>query len=137
MAGKTTTLVPDLAKAAPTVSTTALDYTFTIRKGVMWDTKPPCQVTAADILRGVERSCDPYKPSAALSEYETLVVGLATFCKGFAKVAPTVSAMSRYIPFPDLPSDPVHRMEAREWVLKDHADARAAHGPKLLFAHHE
>ncbi|MDA8309608.1 MAG: ABC transporter substrate-binding protein [Actinomycetota bacterium] len=97
VAGKTTTLVPDLAKAVPTVSTTGLDYTFTIRKGVMWDTKPPRQVTAADILRGVERSCNPYKPSAALSEYETLVVGLATFCKGFAKVAPTVSAMSRYM----------------------------------------
>lgn len=95
--GKTTKLVPALAAAQPVVSDGGLAYSFTIRKGVMWDTTPPRQVTGADILRGLERTCNPYKPSAALSEYETLIVGFAQFCAGFEKVSPTVTAMSQYM----------------------------------------
>lgn len=95
--GRTTKLVPALAAARPVVSHGGLEYTFTIRKGIKWDTNPPRQVTGADILRGLERTCNPYKPSAALSEYETLIVGLAQFCAGFEKVAPTVSAMNQYM----------------------------------------
>jgi peptide/nickel transport system substrate-binding protein len=95
--GKTTKLIPALAEAPPVVSHGGLEYTFTIRKGVEWDTTPPRQVTGADILRGLERTCNPYKPSAALSEYETLIVGLKQFCSGFEKVAPKVPAMSQYM----------------------------------------
>ncbi|HKB32113.1 MAG TPA: ABC transporter substrate-binding protein, partial [Streptosporangiaceae bacterium] len=48
--GKTFTVVPDLATAAPTISSDGLTYTVTIRSGVMWNTSPARQVTAADAL---------------------------------------------------------------------------------------
>jgi peptide/nickel transport system substrate-binding protein len=95
--GKTTTLVPDLAQAPPTVSDNGLEYTFTIRKGVDWNTKPARQVVAADVVRGLERACNPFKPSAALPDYEGLIAGMQTFCTGFEAVKPTISAMDAYI----------------------------------------
>ena len=70
LAGKTTTLVPDLAQAPPVVSDNGLEYTFTIRKGVDWNTHPFRQVVAADVVRGLERACNPVKPSAALPDYD-------------------------------------------------------------------
>ena len=45
--------------------TTACKYTVTIRTGAMWDTSPPRQVNAADVVRGVKRSCNPTTRSAA------------------------------------------------------------------------
>jgi peptide/nickel transport system substrate-binding protein len=95
--GKTTTLVPDLAQSPPVVSDHGLVYSFTIRKGVMWDTNPPRQVVAADVVRGLERACNPVKPSAALPDYETLVQGMEQFCTGFEKVKPTLAAIDAYM----------------------------------------
>ncbi len=97
VAGKTTRLIPDLAAKYPAVADGSQKYTFTVRRGVAWDTSPPRQVTAGDILRGLELSCNPYKPSSALSEYETVIKGMTTFCGAFAKVPPTVSAMKQFM----------------------------------------
>src|ERR1700722_16676839 len=44
IAGKTTSRVPDLAEATPTVSDGGLEYPFTIRKGLMWNSPPSRQV---------------------------------------------------------------------------------------------
>src|SRR5580693_4482785 len=95
--GKTTDAMPDLATAPPAVSANGLTYTVTIRKGAMWDTNPPRQVTAADAVRGLERTCNPAEPSGALGDYLNLVKGLASFCAGFEKTAPTVSAIASYL----------------------------------------
>jgi peptide/nickel transport system substrate-binding protein len=97
IAGKTTTLEPDLAEAAPVVSDNGLEYSFTIRSGVDWDTTPARQVTAADVVRGLERSCNPVKPSGALPDYQALIVGFNTFCLNFEKVKPTISAIDTYM----------------------------------------
>ena len=64
IAGKATTVVPDLATQLPTVanggiSKDGLTYKFTIRTGAMWNTSPARQVTAADMVRGVKRTCNP------------------------------------------------------------------------------
>ena len=96
--GKTTTVAPDLATALPTVSNGGKTFTVTIRSGAMWDTSPPRQVTAADALLGLKRSCNPTQPFGGLPDFETLIVGYQAFCDGFAKVSSTsVSAIKKYI----------------------------------------
>ncbi|HUY46821.1 MAG TPA: ABC transporter substrate-binding protein [Streptosporangiaceae bacterium] len=95
--GKTTTVVPDLATALPTISNGGTTYSVTIRTGAMWNTKPARQVTAADALRGLERSCNPVQPFGGLPDFETLIVGYAQFCAGFAKAKPTVAGIKSYL----------------------------------------
>ena len=96
--GKVTVVEPDLATALPTVSNGGKTYTVTIRTGADWDTTPARQVTAADALLGLKRSCNPTQPFGGLPDFESLIVGYAQFCAGFAKVPSTsVSAIKKYI----------------------------------------
>jgi peptide/nickel transport system substrate-binding protein len=96
--GKTTTVEPDLATALPTVSNGGKTYTVTIRSGAMWDSSPPRQITAADALLGLKRSCNPTQPFGGLPDFEALIVGYQAFCDGFAKVSSSsVSAIKNYI----------------------------------------
>jgi peptide/nickel transport system substrate-binding protein len=95
--GKTTTTAPDLATAAPVISNGGKTYTVTIRNGAMWDTSPARQVTAADALRGIERSCNPVQPFGGLPDFESLIVGYQSFCDGFAKAGQTTAAIKGYI----------------------------------------
>ena len=78
------------------ISADGLTYKLTIRNGAMWNTTPPRQVTAADEVRGVERTCNPAQPFGGLPDFETLIQGMQSFCDAFAKVAPTVAAMKAY-----------------------------------------
>ena len=103
VAGKTTSLVPDLAEAPPTVSNGGLEYTFTIRKGVDWNTSPARQVVAADVLRGLQRSCNPVKPSGATPDYAPLIVGFATFCTAFENSPGTLSAINNFMKTHSIP----------------------------------
>ena len=96
--GKVTTVEPDMATALPTVSNGGKTYSVTIRSGVMWDSSPPRQVTAADALLGLKRSCNPTQPFGGLPDFEALIVGYQAFCDGFAKVSSSsVSAIKNYI----------------------------------------
>ena len=79
--GKTLTVAPQLATAMPTVTDGGTLYTITIRKGVEWNTTPPRQVTAADARRGVERTCNPAEPFGGVADYESLIVGMPSFCR--------------------------------------------------------
>jgi peptide/nickel transport system substrate-binding protein len=95
---KTFTLVPDIATAAPTVSDGGLKYSVTIRTGAMWNTSPPRQVNAADVIRGVKRSCNPNTPFGGQPDFSDVLAGYQTFCNGFAKVSSTsAAAMANYI----------------------------------------
>jgi peptide/nickel transport system substrate-binding protein len=94
--GKTTTAAPDLATGAPVVSNGGKTYTVTIRTGAMWNTTPARQVTAADALRGIERSCNGVQPFGGLPDFESLIVGYQSFCTGFAK-ATTTAAIKSYL----------------------------------------
>src|ERR1019366_7278404 len=78
--GNTTLPSPDLATAAPTITNGSKTYSVTIRTGAMWDTSPPRQVTAADALLGLKRSCNPVQPFGGLPDFETLIVGYQAFC---------------------------------------------------------
>ena len=95
--GKTTTAAPDLATALPTVSNGGKTYTMTLRSGAMWNTSPARQVTAADAVLGLKRSCNPVQPFGGLPDFESLIAGYAQFCSGFAKAGRTASAIKSYI----------------------------------------
>ena len=95
---QTYSLVPDIATAAPVVSDGGLKYAVTIRTGAMWDTTPPRQVNAADVVRGVERSCNPNTPFGGQPDFSDILAGYADFCNGFANVSSTsATAMAAYI----------------------------------------
>ncbi len=100
--GQVTAVVPDLATDVPStsnggISDNGLTYRLTIQTGAMWDTNPPRQVTAADAVRGLERTCNPAQPFGGLPDFETLIAGMQTFCTAFAKVSPTVAAIKTFL----------------------------------------
>jgi peptide/nickel transport system substrate-binding protein len=63
----------------------------------MWDTTPPRQVTAADVVRGLERTCNPAQPFGGLPDFESLIQGMETFCTAFGKVAQSATAIAAFI----------------------------------------
>ncbi|MDE3202942.1 MAG: ABC transporter substrate-binding protein [Acidobacteriota bacterium] len=96
--GQTFTAVPDLATAAPAVSDNGLLYSVTIRTGAMWNTTPPRQVTAADVVLGVKRSCNPTLPFGGQPDFSGVLAGYTTFCDGFSKVSTSdAAAQAAYI----------------------------------------
>src|SRR5690348_9062318 len=76
--GQTTNPVADLATQIPTAANGGIThdgtvYKLTIRNGAMWNTNPARPVVAADVVRGVERSCNPVQPFGGLPDFETLI----------------------------------------------------------------
>ncbi|HYJ66876.1 MAG TPA: ABC transporter substrate-binding protein [Nocardioidaceae bacterium] len=103
-----TTAVPDLATTIPTVanggvSKDGLTYSITLRRGVKWNTDPERAVTAQDVVRGVERTCNPVQPFGGTPDFADLIVGYQSYCDGFAKVAQSVDAIKDYIDSTALP----------------------------------
>ncbi len=100
--GKTTSVVPDLATQLPTAANGGITnggktVKLTIKSGAKWDTNPARQVTAADVVRGVKRTCNPITPFGGMPDFQTLIVGLSPYCDGFAKVkAKSAQALSGY-----------------------------------------
>ncbi len=99
--GQTTKAVPDLAASIPTqgngISNNGKTYTITLRQGAMWNTSPARAVTAADVVRGIKRTCNPAQPFGGLPDYENLIVGMTQFCDGFAKVDQKPAAITAYM----------------------------------------
>jgi len=62
----------------------------------MWDTSPPRQVTSNDFVLEFKMLCNPVSPVGAPGYFETTIVGMASYCNGFAKVSDTVSAIDAY-----------------------------------------
>jgi ABC-type transport system substrate-binding protein len=94
-------LIPDVATQVPTVANGGITdggrtYTFHIRRGVMWNSVPPRQVTADDFLREFKTLCNPASPVGAPAYFEGTIVGMSSYCAGFAKVKPTATAIASY-----------------------------------------
>ena len=86
------------------ISADGKTYTITIRQGAKWNTDPARQVTAADMVRGVKRTCNPVQPFGGIPDFADLIAGYQTFCDGFAKVAPDARrAIAKYIDDTALP----------------------------------
>ena len=103
-----TTAVPDLAEAIPTVDNGGISpdgrtYTIVIRQGAQWNTAPHRQVTAADVVTGIKRTCNPVHPFGGLSNYLNLIAGFAQFCEQFAGVAQDAQSIKRFIQATRLP----------------------------------
>jgi peptide/nickel transport system substrate-binding protein len=103
-----TVIVADLATAVPSrdnggISADGRTYTFHIRQGARWNTKPARQITAADEVRGIKMLCNPVSPTGAPGYYETTIHGLTPFCDAFAKVPGTVEGIQRFLATHDVP----------------------------------
>jgi ABC-type transport system substrate-binding protein len=103
-----TTPVPDIATETPTTSNGGITdggktYTIHIRTGVMWDTTPPRQVSAADFVREFKMLCNPASPVGAPGYFLSTIVGMQAYCNGFAKVKATAPAISAYVNSHSLP----------------------------------
>jgi peptide/nickel transport system substrate-binding protein len=97
--GNNTVPTPDLATALPVVSDNGLKQTVTIRSGVMWNTSPPRPVTAADVVRGIKRACNP-SPNAfgGMADFEATIQGLSAFCAGYpSKAASDATVLKNYV----------------------------------------
>jgi peptide/nickel transport system substrate-binding protein len=99
---KATTVVPDVATVVPTkanggISANGRVYTFHIRTGVMWNTTPPRQVTAADFIREFKAFCNPVEPVGNVLYYDSTISGFQSYCNAeaahfAAKNAPNATA---------------------------------------------
>ena len=106
--GKNFSTVPDMATEIPSasnggISADGLTYTIKIRPGIKWNTAPARAVTAADMVRGVMRTCNPAQPFGGLPDYQDLIVGFKAFCDGFSKVGTTAPAIAAYMNKTPLP----------------------------------
>jgi peptide/nickel transport system substrate-binding protein len=90
---------PDLATGMPVASDNGLTQTITIRSDVMWNSTPPRPVTAADVVRGLKRACNPTPASfGGIADFESTIKGLTEFCTGYpAKAATDATVMKQYI----------------------------------------
>jgi len=96
--GHTTEAVPDMATGDPVVSNGGKTATITIRQGVDWNSTPKRQVTAADVIRGVEITCNPTQIQfGGQPDFNTLIVGYQSFCKSFSKAPATVAGIKSFL----------------------------------------
>src|SRR5262249_38722651 len=98
-------VVPDLAEVLPTtgnggISEDGLTYTFHLTRGIRWNTTPPRDVVASDVVRGFKLICNHVSPGLQ-SLYEA-ILGWDAFCGDFAHVADTVSEIKRFIETHDI-----------------------------------
>ena len=86
-------------RAPPVVTNGGKTVSVTIRSGVMWDTTPARAVTAADVVRGIKRACNPSPVNfGGMADFESTIVGLTAFCKGYpAAAANNAAVMKKYI----------------------------------------
>lgn len=97
-----TRLSPDLALDVPTrenggLSPDGLSYTFHLRRRIRWNSRPPRDIVAGDIVRAFLLFCNPVSPVGAADYYTRTIVGMARYCEQFAGVEPTVAAIQTFI----------------------------------------
>ena len=85
-------IFPDLAAAAPTVSSDQLTWTFQIKQGIHYgDPFTDVTVTAQDFIRALEREANPKANVGGYSFYYSVIKGFDDFGAGKAK---TISGLS-------------------------------------------
>jgi peptide/nickel transport system substrate-binding protein len=94
--------VPDLAVEVPTrenggVSADGLTYLFHLKPGIRWDSDPPRDVVAADVVRAFALFCNPVVPVGAAGYYTDTIEGMAGYCADFARQPGTVESIRDYV----------------------------------------
>src|SRR5262245_1166478 len=102
-----TQIAPDLAETVPTVQNGGITeggrtYTFHLRRGVFWDTAPPREVNAHDVVRGMKLLCNPVSPTGAPGYYDTTILGMRDYCDGFARVPSTAADIKNFVETHDI-----------------------------------
>jgi peptide/nickel transport system substrate-binding protein len=99
------TPAPDLAREIPTeanggVSADRMTYTIRLREGVLWDSTPPREVTAHDVVRAFKRLPNPVSGAGALHYFTSTIDGMREYCEAyrdaFADREPTAEAMAEF-----------------------------------------
>ncbi|MEI6667759.1 MAG: ABC transporter substrate-binding protein [Acidobacteriota bacterium] len=98
---------PDLALELPTlanggISADGRTYTFHLRRGVRWDSRPPREVTAHDVVRAFKLFCNPVNPVGSPGYYIPTIEGMARYCEQFARVPATVEAIRTFVTTHDI-----------------------------------
>jgi ABC-type transport system substrate-binding protein len=96
------TPVADVATEVPTtgdggISADGKTWTIHLRSGVRWNTTPAREVTAQDFVLGLKRLCNPVSPVGAPGYYENTIVGMSSYCDGFAKAGQDAASIKRYV----------------------------------------
>jgi ABC-type transport system substrate-binding protein len=96
------TPVADVATEVPTtgnggISADGKTWTIHLRSGVRWNTTPAREVTAQDFVLGLKRLCNPVSPVGAPGYYENTIVGMGSYCDGFAKAGQDAASIKRYV----------------------------------------
>jgi peptide/nickel transport system substrate-binding protein len=99
---KANTPVPDVAAEMPTkanggISADGRTWTIHLRAGVRWNTTPAREVTAQDFVLGLKRLYNPVSPVGAPGYYADTIVGMRSYCDGFAKVGQDAASIKGYI----------------------------------------
>jgi ABC-type transport system substrate-binding protein len=94
--------VGDLAREAPSLENGGISedgtiYTIHLRRGVRWDTHPPRELVAGDVVRGFEMLCNPVLPAGTLTYFLGSIAGMQRFCDDFAKVPGTTAAIRDFV----------------------------------------
>ena len=96
---------PDLATEIPTrdnggISPDGRTYTIRLREGLQWDSNPPREVIADDVIRGLKRLANPVSGAGALHYFTSTIEGMREYCDAyaaaFAGVEPTPAAMAEF-----------------------------------------
>jgi ABC-type transport system substrate-binding protein len=101
-------VVPDIATTIPTTTNGGITdggktITVHLKTGVMWDTTPARQVSAADFVREFKMLCNPVSPVGAPGYFTKTIVGMASYCTAFAKAPATVSGIASFVNSRSLP----------------------------------
>src|SRR4051812_1069717 len=99
--------VADLALEVPTpqnggISADGLSYISRLRRGVLWDSHPPREVTAQDVVRAFKLFCNPVSPVGAPMYYTGTIGGMADYCDRFSHVPGTAAAIRDFVTTHDL-----------------------------------
>lgn len=104
--------VPDLATDIPSTYNTGMgarhtNYVVHLRRGVFWDTTPPREITAHDVVRGLKRLGNPLTRPAALPYFTSTIRGMARFCEDYAAAIhrddPTAEELAAFQNSHDIP----------------------------------
>jgi peptide/nickel transport system substrate-binding protein len=104
--------VADLAAQIPSIYNAGVGASYTsyvvhLRPGVLWDTTPPRELTADDVVRGFKRMGNPVCAPPVLGYFTSTIRGMSEYCSGYAEAVsstcPDPAVLAAYQNSHDIP----------------------------------